>query len=71
MIALVLAFIGFLESVSGMMFSESEEEIAVKKEKVLSSTIAPIIILAVILIAISVAVPPALKLLITSASLTY
>ncbi|HUX35529.1 MAG TPA: proton-conducting transporter membrane subunit [Candidatus Paceibacterota bacterium] len=71
LVAMVVAFIGFLESVVGMMFGESSEEIAVEKEKTMSSTIAPIIILVAILMVISVFVPPALKTLITSASLTY
>ncbi len=71
MISLVLAFIGFLESVSGMMFGESEEDMPVEKERAISSRITPIILLAAILIFISVFVPSALKFLITSASLPY
>lgn len=69
LVALSLVFIGFLQHASSMMFGETEENVS--EEKLGYSTIAPVVLLALILIIISVFIPSTLKFLISSAVSIY
>lgn len=67
--ALGLVFVGFLRHVSAMMFGKSGEGIV--KGEMGAWTIAPLIILVIILIVMSVFIPSNIQRLIQSASLIY
>jgi len=69
LLSLALVFAGFLKHVTAMMFGETDKDMA--KGEVNPWTVAPIILLVIILAVISVFLPSAIKFLITSASSIY
>lgn len=69
LLALALAFVGFLRHVVAMMFGKTDKDISVGEGGVW--TVAPILILTAVVIVLSLFVPSAIKSLIISATSAY
>jgi len=68
-VALALIFVGFLKHVSAMMFGEADKEVT--QGEIGKNTLAPIILLVVILLIFSFYLPDSIKSIVTLASSAY